>query len=128
MKVLVLIGLLLLPFSAWGPDVALQWDAPTTNADGTPLTDLAGYRVYCSSIQGDYSGVTPIDVGNTTSITFNNLADGTDYCVVTAYDVSGNESGYSNEVVRTVAIPPSAPAVSCSVNIQVCNGCSINCQ
>jgi hypothetical protein len=24
----------------------LSWDPPTTNVDGTPLTDLAGYKVY----------------------------------------------------------------------------------
>ena len=26
--------------------VTLAWDAPTTNLDGTPLTALAGYKVY----------------------------------------------------------------------------------
>src|SRR5258705_3518776 len=26
--------------------LSLGWNAPTTNADGTPLTDLAGYHVY----------------------------------------------------------------------------------
>jgi hypothetical protein len=27
-------------------EVQLTWTSPTTNVDGTPLTDLAGYRVY----------------------------------------------------------------------------------
>ena len=26
--------------------LSLSWNAPTTNADGTPLIDLAGYHVY----------------------------------------------------------------------------------
>lgn len=26
-----------------------EWKAPTTNTDGTPLTDLAGYRIYISA-------------------------------------------------------------------------------
>ena len=25
--------------------VQVSWQAPTTNADGTPLTDLAGYKL-----------------------------------------------------------------------------------
>ena len=27
----------------------LRWDAPTTNAGGSPLTDLAGYIVYVAT-------------------------------------------------------------------------------
>jgi ABC-type glycerol-3-phosphate transport system substrate-binding protein len=31
----------------------LTWDAPTTNVDGTPLTDLAGYKVYYGTSLGN---------------------------------------------------------------------------
>ena len=37
------------PAVAW--QVQLAWDAPTTNTDGTPVTDLAGYYLY-SQVQG----------------------------------------------------------------------------
>ena len=77
--------------------VTLSWNAPTKNADGTPLVDLAGYKVYYRNSSGDYSQ--SINAGNVTTKTVNNLTDGLDYYfAVTAYDISGNESGYSNEV------------------------------
>jgi len=84
--------------------VALSWDAPTTNADGTPLADLAGYKVYYGNCSGNYSQ--NIDVGNVPTYTVDNLTDGlTYYFAVTAYDTSGNESRYSNEVSRTIQPP-----------------------
>jgi hypothetical protein len=36
-----------------GTTATLTWDAPTTNADGTPLTDLAGYRIYYGTTSGN---------------------------------------------------------------------------
>ena len=86
-------------------DVTLSWDAPTTNEDGSPLTDLAGYKIYYSLSSGNYTS--HIDVGNVTTSQVNNLTDGaTYYLAVTAYDFSGNESAYSSEVSKTI---PSLP-------------------
>ena len=85
-------------------DVTLSWTPPTTNADGTPLTELAGYNVYYGTSTGNYSQ--SIDVGNVTTYQVRNLMDGlTYYFVVTAYDASGNESGDSNEVNKTIQPP-----------------------
>ncbi|MEW6417445.1 MAG: DNRLRE domain-containing protein [Nitrospirota bacterium] len=78
----------------------LSWDPPTTNADGTPLLDLAGYNVYYGNTSSNYSQI--IDVGNITTYTVASLNDGTYYFAVTAYDTSGNESEYSNEVSKTI--------------------------
>jgi hypothetical protein len=83
-----------------GNSATLTWDAPTTNADGTPLTDLAGYKVYYGTTSGNYTEV--IDAGNVTTYKVENLSPGTYYFTVTAYDNSGNESGYSNEVSKTI--------------------------
>ncbi len=77
-------------------EVTLNWDPPTTNIDGTPLTDLAGYRVYFGTDSGVY--VYKNDVGNSTSCTIGGLTPGFWCFAVTAYDLSGNESDYSNEV------------------------------
>jgi hypothetical protein len=75
----------------------LSWTPPTTNSDGTPLTDLAGYKVYCGTVSGKYT--VKKDVGNVVKWDSKPiLPDGHWYCVVTAYDYSGNESKYSNEV------------------------------
>lgn len=77
--------------------VNLSWNAPTTNADGTPLTDLAGYKIYYGTSSGNYSQ--KINVGNVTTYKVTNLtSDNTYYFAVTAYDKSGNASKFSNEV------------------------------
>ncbi len=83
----------------------LEWDAPTTNEDGTPLTDLAGYKLYYGPSSGNYTG--SIDVEDTTSVEIATIIDviyetlpvsDTVCFAVTAYDTLGNESDYSNEV------------------------------
>ena len=79
----------------------LAWDAPTTNTDGSPLTTLAGYNIYYGTTPGDYSGV--VDAGNSTSYQVTSLNRGqTYYFTVTAYDYSGSESDYSNEVEKFI--------------------------
>jgi hypothetical protein len=78
----------------------LAWSAPTTNTDGTPLTDLAGYKVHYGKSSGTYTNT--VTIGKVTSYSINNLAQGTYYFTVTAYDTTGLESGYSNEVAKTI--------------------------
>ena len=78
----------------------LTWKAPTTNADGTELTDLDGYMVYCSLSPDSF--LHAFDVGNVTNYTVSNLEAGTYDCVVTAYDENDNESADSNAVTVTI--------------------------
>lgn len=78
----------------------LTWVAPTTNVDNTPLTDLGGFNVKRGTVSGMYTVTT--DVGNVVEYTVNDLASGTHYFVVTAYDLSGNESMASNEASKTI--------------------------
>jgi Fibronectin type III domain len=85
--------------------VQLSWDAPTTNTDGSPITDLAGYKVYYSQAGGNFSSV---DVGKVTTYTLSGLQDGKTYFfVTTAYDTTGQESGFSNDVSTTLPLPVS---------------------
>jgi hypothetical protein len=80
-----------------GGTIRLAWDPPTTNVDGSPLTDLAGYKIYYGTASGTYGQ--PIDVGNVTTYTLTGLVQGqTYYIAATAYDTSNNQSGFSNEV------------------------------
>ena len=80
-------------------ETTLSWDAPSTNTDGTPLTDLAGYIIHYGTATGDYSQ--SIDTGNVTTYQVTNLTDGiTYYFTVTAYDTYLNESDYSNEISK----------------------------
>src|SRR3972149_7046251 len=88
--------------SANAGEAILTWDPPTTNTDGTPLTALAGYKIHYGTTSGNYTTV--IDVGNVTTYTVTNLTNNvTYYFATTAYDSSGNESGFSNEVSKTIA-------------------------
>ncbi len=79
---------------------ALIWDAPTTNEDGSTLTDLAGYRVHYGTTSGNYPD--HIDVGNVTTYSILSLPAGTYYFVVTASNTSGVESVNSNQVIKVV--------------------------
>lgn len=97
------------------------WTAPTTNVDGTPLTDLAGYKIYCGITSGAYPvtkdigmlaadniGKVTYPIANVLNIDITKVY----YCVITAKDINGNESSYSNEVsVPLVGTAPSIPTV-----------------
>ena len=85
---------------AFAANISVAWDAPTTNADGSPLNDLSHYRVkYGTSAGGPYPNAF---TANTTSFTLQNLATGTYYAVATAVDINGNESTTSNELEISV--------------------------
>ena len=83
----------------------LSWEKPTTNQDGSPVIDLAGYQIY-------YSETSPVTPNNSLSIavldpnqisyTVVNLAPGTYYFAVTAVNLEGTESSMSNEAVKTI--------------------------
>ena len=77
----------------------LSWNAPTTNEDGSPLDDLAGYKLYYGNAPGIYSQV--ITVGDYTTAEIGGLGSGTYFLSVTAYDIYGNESSFSNEINHT---------------------------
>ena len=78
--------------------VTLTWTPPTTNSDGTELTDLAGYLVYYGTSSGSYGS--PIDVGNVNTYSITNLAAGSYYFAVKAYDTARINSDFSNEVLK----------------------------
>ena len=105
-----------------GADVTLAWEAPTLNADGSPLTDLQGYVVIKN---GEW-----IAVGNVTTWTDSNLDDGTYTYTVKAVDVNGNASDDSNAVTYEVKIPPASPtnATCQAVIINNCIGCVQECK
>jgi hypothetical protein len=75
----------------------LTWKAPTSNADGSQLTDLSGFLVYYGTASRNY--MNSVDVGTSTSYSINLNAPGaTYYFAVKAYDAYGNLSDFSNEI------------------------------
>ena len=82
--------------------MSLSWTAPTENTDGTPLTDLAGYKLYYGRSTGSYDNSIQIDNSSVTTYRIDNLASNTYYVVVTSFDATGVESAYSGEAIRVV--------------------------
>ena len=105
-------------------EAELEWDAPTTNEDGTPIgATLAGYRVYYGTTQRPtvcdnqtfFTYTTMLDVGNVLTIKLLNLPNPPAfqkqkyYFSVTAYNVGALESKYSNEVNKEFIGPTPVP-------------------
>jgi hypothetical protein len=81
----------------------LSWTIPTLNEDGSPLNnDLAGFRVYYSMTQGDYTNYDDVDNPSLSTHMVENLSPAIWFFVVTAYDFSGNESAPSNVTSKTI--------------------------
>jgi hypothetical protein len=55
---IALAALLSIGSAAHAGDIKLAWDAPTNNVDGSPLIDLAGYRVRYVPVVVAYSEAT----------------------------------------------------------------------
>jgi len=94
---LLILSCLLLLRPAMAAQVSLAWDPPTENMDGSPLVDLAGYRVYYAPVSLEYTNV--VDVGETNSAAICGLVPGQQYYIaVTAYNSASNESSLSTIV------------------------------
>jgi hypothetical protein len=74
----------------------LTWNTSTES-------DVTGYKVYRGTGSGTYGAPLTTLPKTTTSFTATGLQNGTTYFfVITAYDNSGNESTYSNEVSKSI--------------------------
>lgn len=80
--------------SAYSAQATLVWDA--VNDPG-----VVGYKLHYGKVPGLYTN--SVDTGITTSSTVSDLSEGeTYYFASTAYDSTGNQSGYSNEVSKSI--------------------------
>jgi len=99
-------GILLVTTSGDAGVLTATWTAPITNTDGSPLTELALYRVYYSIFDAPCPGNTFAEVvspssipgaNETISFQLTGLTAGAFYTVsVTAVDAHGSESGCSD--------------------------------
>jgi hypothetical protein len=80
----------------------LSWEAPTTNTNGTALTNLAGYRIYYGSSSTDLSQKVQLNGVGVQTYVFDNLQAGTWYFAVMAVTSAGVESALSNKVSTTI--------------------------
>jgi hypothetical protein len=108
MRIAVILLLSLLALSdAWALEAKSGATASATSKttailswEPSPSPKVVGYRVYIGTTPGVYSW--SINVGSATTYTVSNLAVGNYYFAVRAYSASGAESGYSNEVSKTI--------------------------
>jgi hypothetical protein len=82
----------------------LTWLPPTENTDGTPLTDLAGFKIYWGTVPGLYTSSLTVDNPGITTYVVENLVPATYYFVATALNGEGGESELSNEATSTVLL------------------------
>lgn len=107
--ILTFLFILSLSGSAWTASGTVSW---TANTD-----DTVGYKVYWGTTSGIYDN--NVDVGNVTTYQILNLLSGTTYyAVITAYDPSANESGYSNEASATHFVINVPKNVTITITVQ----------
>jgi hypothetical protein len=84
--------------------LTLQWTAPLTRADGTPLSlsDIDGYHIHYGTSAGNYPSSVNVTDGTAQSAIINNLSVGTYYVVMSTYDVNGLEGANSKMVTKSV--------------------------
>ena len=73
--------------------VTVSWSVPSFNIDGSPLTDVAGYRVYYGTEPRNWAVHWVLVMGGSvTSTTINGLTPGTYYFAVATVNSKGFES------------------------------------
>ena len=98
-KLFLILAMLLFSLPALAGTISISWTASAS-------TTVTGYKVYVGTSSRTYTAP-PIVIGNVLNYRITNLANGTYYIAVTAYDASGNESDFSNELVTVlVTLPP----------------------
>jgi hypothetical protein len=86
--------------------LVLQWDAPTENVDGSPLTDLRGYNLYRMLESGGAIVRVNTQLIQEPGYVDENLEDGrTYYYIVRAVNSRGIESSDSNEATGITLKP-----------------------
>ena len=80
----------------------LSWLPPTQNVDGTPVTNLAGYRIAYGQSATSLTQTLDIPSATVTSAMIESLASGTWYFAVKAYSTANVESDLSNLAQKTI--------------------------
>ena len=82
--------------------VTLSWLPPTQNTDGSPLSNLGGYRIHWGTAQGSYTNSATISNAGLSSYVVDQLTPATWFFVVSAVTTSGIESSFSNVASKRI--------------------------
>ncbi|MBV8143679.1 MAG: fibronectin type III domain-containing protein [Gammaproteobacteria bacterium] len=80
----------------------ISWSPPTTNDDGSVLTNLMGYRIYVGSTPTTLAPLLTLDSTAMTSYLLQGLRTGLSYFAMTAVNSAGVESQLSEVVAVTL--------------------------
>lgn len=83
--------------------VDVTWTAPTTNTNGTALTNLAGYTIHYGTSRSALIQSVNVQNAGATDYVVQGLTGGTWYFAVTSYTNSGLQSNYSTVVSTTIS-------------------------
>jgi hypothetical protein len=81
---------------------SLTWEPPTTNTDGSALTNLAGYRIVYGASAAHLTQTIQVANAGISTYVVEDLAPGTYYFAVRAYTSKGLESADSNVLPKVV--------------------------
>lgn len=81
----------------------LSWNPPTDNADGSALTNLAGYRVYYGRNRDNLSEVVVLNNPGLTRFVVENLTTARWYFTMTSVNSQGTESLRSALLSKTIS-------------------------
>jgi len=78
--------------------ITFSWEPPTQNSDGSPISNLAGYKIHYGTNSSDYTQTVAVANAGLTRYVVDNLPSGTYYFAITAYNAQGLESPMSGEL------------------------------
>ena len=81
---------------------ALSWTAPSDNANGSPITGLAGYNIYYGTDPSNMTKSIDVSGASTTTYVVTGLSAGTYYFAVSAYNSEGADGPLSNIGQKTI--------------------------
>jgi hypothetical protein len=81
---------------------SLHWETPPSKVDGSPLDDLAGYRILYGRTADDLDHSVLIDDPATTSYDFTTLDNGTWYFAVVAVNAGGLEGPATTPAQKSI--------------------------
>jgi Putative Ig domain len=80
----------------------LSWNPPTENADGSPLLDLAGYKIYFGHMADRLDRVIVLSNPGLTRYLVENLYPETWFFAMSSFNARGDESGRSPTVSKRI--------------------------
>jgi len=86
------------PMQSTPASITFSWVPPTQNSDGSPISNLAGYKIHYGTSSTEYTQTLAVANAGLTRFVLDNLPSGTYYFAITAFNAQGLESPLSGEI------------------------------